>query len=237
MRILCYTGKNVERDVLHMNVYLIRHGLARSNLPNPDSCPYDPRFEPVERHDHSLTPRGEQQADLTGRRLAHVRFDAALVSPFHRTLSTCAGILRHQEKHLTMEVVPALVECDSAHFRMMPSELVSLVWDDVRQIMPYDLPDDTPETMWARARRVVEYVKDRFGKGDNVLIVSHGGFLCHYLIAAFLGLDAEQRAGMILAAENCAITKLRVFEGITVVAAIDETGHLGEFVSREPFDL
>lgn len=221
-----------------MNIYLVRHGLARSNLKDPDACGYDPVFESVEKHDPSLTPQGERQADLTGIRLAGVAFDAAFVSPLHRALSTCAGILRHQKKHIGMEVLPALSECNSVHHRLMPEALLGHIWPDIQLIMPYDLPEDTPHNLWLRANRVVEYMKSRFRGEENILIVSHGAFLSRYLNAAFLSLSETQAGAYILAAENCSITKLRIAENErTTVCAIDETGHLGDAVSREPFDV
>lgn len=221
-----------------MHLYLVRHGLARHNLEDPDSCPYDPAFEAVEKYDHSLTPQGERQADLTGRRLAGVDFDCVLVSPFHRTLSTCAGILRHQKRHLPMEVYYPLVECTAAHFRMMPSELVARVWDDVRLICENDLPDDTPHNLWLRAKRTAEYLKGRFRGEEKVLVVSHGAFLSQYLIAACMGMEEHQADKYLLCSENCAITKLHIRDGKkTLVVAIDETGHLGSEISQDPFGM
>lgn len=222
-----------------MELYLVRHGLSRHNLENPAECPYDPLFDEIEDHDPSLTPQGEIQADLTGQRLKQVQFDAVLVSPFHRTLSTAAGILRHQAGQLCMEIMPALAECGtSPEFRMMPEHLRKTVWPDIREAYPYDLPVDSDHSRWLRARRVADTVRKRFAGNEKVLIVSHGHFMAYYLLSAFLGLSEEQANGRIFGAENCGITKFLFREdGVIVAAAMDETGHLGSYVSREPFDI
>lgn len=221
-----------------MNIYLVRHGLARSNLAQPELCPYDPAFECIEHTDPSLTPQGERQADLTGARLANVRFDAAFSSPLHRALSTCAGILRHQKEPVAIGVMYDLVECCTANYHLMPQALCGRIWPDIRLAAPTEHPEDTPHNLWLRANRVVDYMKERFCGDENILIISHGTFLSRWLTAAFLAFDEEQAQRYILAAENCSITKLRIVPGEkTTVCALDETGHLSDAISREPFDV
>lgn len=219
-----------------MNVYVIRHGLARSNLADPASCPYNPIFESIEAFDPSLTPQGEMQANLTGKRLSGISFTAAFASPLHRALSTCAGILRHQKDHLTIEVIPALAECYSTNHPLMSEDLRRHIWSDIQLIQPYDLPEDTHHNRWTRACRVVDYLKQRFPGEENVLVVSHGTFISQYLNAALLGFTEEQAEKYCLASENCSITKMRIVinEKITL-NTINETSYLGDIVSRDPF--
>lgn len=221
-----------------MNIYLVRHGLARHNLDDPASCHYDPIFEEIEAFDCSLTEQGEKQAELTGKRLLNVKFDAVLASPTHRTLSTAAGILKNRKDHLTIEVMPSLLEANNLMLKMMPERLYSRIWDDIKLIEAENHVIETKHDTWLRAQSVVKKVKERFKNNENVLIVTHGAFLSEYLNAAFMGLSEEQSATTMLAAENCAITKMRfTADGKIIVSSIDETGHLGNEISREPFDL
>ena len=222
-----------------MNVFLVRHGLARNNMPDPSQCPYDPVFEEIEvAGDTSLSPQGELQATLTGKRLSKIRFDAALVSPFHRTLSTAAGILREQSDRIPMEVMYELVECGGSSNQLMRESLYERIWSDVRLLWPNTLLKDDGETEWIRAERVVAYIKERFQAEENVLIVSHGAFLSRFLIPAFLGMSREQARAVNFGAENCGISMIRFDKGVPAVAmAINETGHLGDAISREPFNV
>ncbi len=213
-----------------MDVYLVRHGQARHNLPDPDSCPFDPAFASIEARDHSLTETGQMQADLTGRRLSGVDFDAVLCSPFHRTLSTCAGILQHQKRHLPIEVMPHLVECWAAKHEMMPKELYLRVYDDICPIFPNDLPEDDGHTMYLRARFVADYLKERFSDEESVLIVTHGAFLCHFLTAALLGMDEEGAKRVNFGSCNCAIHKLQLHRGHNpAICVLNLTDHLGRY--------
>lgn len=227
-----------------MNLYFVRHGLARHNLENPDSFPVDPVFAGIERYDTSLAPLGEEQAVLCGKRLSKIRFDAILVSPMHRTLSTAAGIARQLKDPPPLEVLPDLVECTTIRFDMMPKELLDRVYPEVipadGKTTSFDEPNGGEKhAMWQRACRVVDYVKSRFKGEENVLIVSHGAFMNQYLVEAFLELPEEMAMRYCLGAENCCITKLHVLPDRSkfILMTLDETGHLGDKISRDPFDL
>ena len=226
-----------------MHLYFVRHGLARHNLEHPESCPVDPAFAAVEPYDPCLTPQGEQQAALCGARLSKIRFDAALVSPTHRTLSTAAGILRAQAQPPVMEILPDLHECGTRHFDMMPKELYELVYPSVkaaRETTSFDEPQGHEQhSMWLRANRVVDYVLDRFRGEENVLIVSHGAFMNQYLLEAFLSFPEEMAMKYCLGAENCCITKLHILPDRSryILMTLDDVGYLGDAASRDPFDL
>ena len=227
-----------------MNLYFVRHGLARHNLEHPEEIPVDPVFSDIEPYDTSLTPQGEEQADLCGKRLAKIRFDAILVSPTHRTLSTAAGIARNQKDPPALEILPDLVECGTRKFNLMPQHLLDRVYPNVLpadgKTTSFDEPDgDGQHAMWLRACRVVDYVKSRFKGEENVLLVSHGAFMNQYLVEAFLELPEDLAMRYCLGAENCCITKLHILPDRSkfILMALDETGHLGDRISRDPFDL
>ena len=59
-----------------MKVYLVRHAQSRQNVGDPENHPFRPEVAQYEDGDVSLTANGHQQADLTGRRLASIDFDA-----------------------------------------------------------------------------------------------------------------------------------------------------------------
>lgn len=230
-----------------MHLYLVRHGQARSNLERPEDSPCDPAFAPYEAENCSLTPLGVRQAALTGERLAAIRFDAAFASPLHRALRTASEILSRQERPVPLEILPELIECGTGPYRQMPGTLLRRIWP---QVTPLPAPEDegrlvdpgvaaeTPEAAADRADRAAAKILGRFSGEENVLVVSHGGFLHRYLCQAFLGLPRELRGRYWLSAENACITKFHYLpDGVVNLVAVDETGHLGEMRSREPFDL
>ena len=75
-----------------MQIYLVRHALARHNMPDPENYPYRPEVAEYEDRDTSLIELGERQADLTGIRLSTIEFDAVLSSPMHRQVATANAI-------------------------------------------------------------------------------------------------------------------------------------------------
>lgn len=219
-----------------MEVYIVRHALSRENL-GESAEGYDPFFVSIEERDCSLAPVGVQQAEITGDFLKNVEFTGVLCSPYHRTLSTAAGILKYQKNQLPIEVMKALVELETPNsFSLMPRELQSGVWYDIRMIREYEI--SKPETeydIWKRGRSVVDYVFERFSDDDKVLIVSHCGFICKSLVSNFLGLSAEWSGSHRFGVQNCSVTKIVIEDnGQVSVPVICHSGHLGNLASWEP---
>ena len=210
-----------------MTLYLIRHAEARHNLPDPAACPYDPRFEPYEHRDHSLTPQGERQADLTGRLLRELHFDAALVSPYHRTIATAAAIMRYQRNKIPFELLSELEECGSDTFTMLPEALAKSIYPHlILPQTPTALGKESDHERWLRAERVAASVRERYRGTESVLIVSHGHFLSSYLTAAFLGLSEEKAAALCLGARNAAVTRIQYTDTRIILDTLNESVHI-----------
>lgn len=210
-----------------MTLYLVRHAEARHNLPDPASCPFDPAFAAYEHRDHSLTPEGERQADLTGRLLSTVSLDAVLVSPYHRTLSTAAAILRHQTVKRPFELSAELEECGSDHFQAMPPAMMRRIYPD---ILPFSeetaLGHEEDHDRFCRAQRVAERIRRRFTGKESVLVVSHGHFLGFFLTAALLGLSEETARGLCLGARNAGVTRIQYTDSLTILDCLNESVHI-----------
>lgn len=228
-----------------MNLYLVRHGLAGSNL---EGAPYeyDPAFAPYEKDDCSLTRLGIDQAACTGERLKNVRFQRVFSSPLHRALSTAAEICKKQPAPPTIELMPELVECWTPGYVRMPAELLKKIYPNVTPLpaaqeedRPVFLPpEEAEEEIVRRADRAAKLLLESAGGDANVLAVSHGTFLYRFLLQALLGLAPEERKRLEFSAENACITKLLCRDdGSVNVICLNETGHLGALRSREPFDL
>ena len=106
-----------------MKIIFVRHG--------------DPDYE----HD-SLTEKGHQQADLTGRRLASIDFDAILCGPLHRHIATANGIIRYQKNCKKLELINDLLEKGIHSYAGMPIELLRSLYPDM-EIIPCPNPSPT----------------------------------------------------------------------------------------------
>ena len=225
-----------------MELYIVRHGIAKSNLKETARYVPNPAYESLTDIDDSLlTPKGEVQANLTGMRLAKVNFDAVLTSPILRAVQTAAGIVRHQQEDKTIEILYDLAECMNYEYPLVSPERFAPLWKDVKIAdgnpdYGGKLPYETEEESFDRALRVSEYVRSRFKGDEKVLLVSHGGFMCAYLLLALTDIPREKRNIYRLHADHCGITKIKYTEdGMISVICIDSTYHLKNVVEDTKF--
>lgn len=168
--------------------YLIRHGESILNAMHVRQGP-----------EGSLSPKGEEQADWTGKRLSPITFDAFLVSPYQRTKETAAIIAKHIKSKKQIEYVDLLVE------RRNPTEIVNQYADDPKVKYIVDLIDrsyhddnfrysdeENFTDLKERARRLLVYLSHRPEK--KILVVTHSIFL--KMIASYIlyqdGLTAKK---------------------------------------------
>ncbi|MBR6558231.1 MAG: histidine phosphatase family protein [Clostridia bacterium] len=186
-----------------MKVYLVRHAQSRQNVGDPENHPFRPEVAQYEDGDFSLTEKGHQQADLTGRRLASIDFDAILCGPLHRHIATANGIIRYQKNCKKLELINDLLEKGIHSYAGMPIELLRSLYPDM-EIIP--CPNPTPtggkytyslEEMYdmvemrERARRVERYLTARFPDEATILIISSGDFMRRSLIPSLMRLPDQ----------------------------------------------
>ena len=86
-------------------ITISRHGEAEQNVLDPDQR--SSRITGLPNHRHPLTERGRRQAKWLGERLAEIApsgFDAAYVSPYHRTWETREIALPHVKPDLDARI-------------------------------------------------------------------------------------------------------------------------------------
>ncbi|MBQ2826092.1 MAG: histidine phosphatase family protein [Clostridia bacterium] len=186
-----------------MKVYLVRHAQSRQNVGDPENHPFRPEVAQYEDGDVSLTAKGHQQADLTGRRLASIDFDAILCGPLHRHIATANGIIRYQKNCKKLELINDLLEKGIHSYAGMPIELLRSLYPDM-EIVP--CPNPTPtggkftyslEEMYdmvemrERARRVERYLTARFPDDATILIISSGDYMRRCLIPCLMRLPDQ----------------------------------------------
>jgi broad specificity phosphatase PhoE len=180
-----HCSRQRSKTALHMIV--VRHAEAFTNLDGTEDMPQQER--------DSLTPKGIEQAEATGRALKKRLVARWISSPAGRAKQTCE-ILAMQNK------VPGEVVTDSA--------FVS-TWDGV-------LPDGSPvpwawrEAQWKagkdprpmggeslsdvveRVRGKIEYLKQEY-TGQTVVIVTHSD-VCAAMVGHALGTPMSQRVSL-----------------------------------------
>ncbi|MBR5454130.1 MAG: histidine phosphatase family protein [Clostridia bacterium] len=228
-----------------MHIYLVRHAQSRQNVNDPENHPYRPEVEQYEQPiyefgDYSLTEYGHKQADLTGRRLAQIEFDAALCSPLHRHVATANGILRYQ-KNKKLELINDLFEKGIHSYGGMPIDLLRYLYPDI-EIIPCPNPSPTGgkfiyslEEMYdmvemrERGRRVEKYLANRFSDDAKVLVVSSGDFIHRSLLPCLMRLpDQVIDIATGFSCHNCSIAHIELHpDGIhSTCLKVNDTAHL-----------
>lgn len=129
-----------------------------------------------------LSELGKIQANKTGERLANIKFDAVLVSPYQRTAETAEIISHHLKLEKPIEFLDILVE------RRNPSEIIdkSAELPEIKQII--DIIDNSYHSddfrfsdeenftdLRERAEALLFYLAKR--PEEKILVVTHSIFL------------------------------------------------------------
>jgi len=164
-------------------LYLVRHGEADWNA--------EGRL--CTRTDRPLTDTGRQQAAALGRRLAGIRFDAAVTSPLVRASETASLVLRGADRAdaPAIEVDPHLVEVDFGPFEGwtetdLAADPRGRAWRAGAVGHVDGMEDDSDAIV--RAREVFAGLERGAGA---TLVVSHGYFLRLLIVSCVLDLGAD----------------------------------------------
>jgi broad specificity phosphatase PhoE len=181
--------------------------------------------------DVALSARGRAQAEALGRGLRGYRVRAAYVSPFSRAVETAELALRGSG------VAPTVVEelrelslgtwegCTVDEIRAQHGDPY-VAW--VRA--PHDCPPPGGEPLpvvSARVRAALDRIAAAHPRGDDVLVVAHGGvisvYACHLLGCSYNDLWR-------LRVDNASLTVVRPPR----LVSLNETGHLGGDLAPAP---
>ncbi len=189
-------------------LWLVRHGETAWSLSGQHTG----------RTDIPLTPRGEQQAELLGRRLMKKRFAQVLTSPLRRARETCR-LSGHGA-----EAIPDddLMEWDYGAYEGRTSA-------DIRKEVPDwsiwsagPLGGETADEVGVRADRVIARASAAAG---DVALYGHGHIL-RILAARWLGLAAT--GGRYLGLDTACLCKLGYERETRVIRAWNESYDLLE---------
>ena len=156
-----------ERErAARLRITLVRHALSEGNVGRKVSGHYE----------HPLTPEGLEQAEKVGARLADEAYDHIYVSDLTRTRQTAEPIIRtHPDTPVTYD--PRIRE---KHFGIHEGLSVTDVeWTDAWGTSE---GGESLEDFHERIRSFIDDIAETH-RGHHVLLVTHGGFITHTLLA------------------------------------------------------
>jgi broad specificity phosphatase PhoE len=182
--------------------------------------------------DIELSDLGRAQAAALGRGLRGRRLSACYVSPQRRAVETAEIALAEARVPLTH--VEELRELSLGEWEgRTVDEIKSRDGDPYAAWVaaPLDCPPPGGEPIpdvCARVRRAIDGIAAQHQRGDDVLIVAHGGVISVY--ACWL-LGASFNQLWRLRVDNASLTTVKPPR----LASLNETSHLGELASGAPF--
>ena len=173
--------------------------------------------------DIELSARGRAQAEALGRALRGYKVAAAYVSPFRRARETAELALR--ESGVPLTVIEELRELSLGAWEgCTVEEIRAQEGDPYRAWLraPHDCPPPGGEPLPVvsdRVRAAVERIAAEHGRGDDVLLVSHGGVISVYA-SHLLGCSFNQLWQ--LRVDNASLTVVRPPR----IVSLNDTAHL-----------
>lgn len=175
--------------------------------------------------DTHLTSKGEAQARVLAKRLAHMRVAAVYASPLQRAVRT-AQILA--EPHdLEVEVAPALTEVSFGAWEGRTFEEIGRADPAQMQVWmtrPQDVQIEGAERIEDARVRIDAFVnelQERHGTG-TVLVVSHA-LATKILVASLIGLPFERMHALRL--DNVSFTMFDFYPERAVLRVYNDTSH------------
>ncbi len=224
---------NDKKPVLLLDLYLIRHGQSEGNVRSSSEG-----LSLSDREDPPLTSTGRRQAHLAGEFLSDIVFDSIFASPLLRASHTATEIIKEQVAPKTLEILPYIIEAGVSEEYNDGLDRVLAINSDITlakglpEGTPLIFPSsaDDPDGLFARARVAVDYLLNRFSKGEKVALVSHAAFLT-YIVFELMGFEGKLPL-FDINFKNTGITRALIYEkgtnpyGDIVFDYINNTEHL-----------
>ncbi len=173
-----------DKDILE--ILFIRHAETDYN----DIGDRDPS-------DGELTKKGELQCEELGKKLKDLPIDAYITSSLLRSFKTATGVCKTKPDNPVLEICPELIECGCTpgYFGCSKEYLEKYykntkMCDNLFGTEKYEFLCEAIEDNNIRAKKVIDYLKERFTFGNRVAVFSHHGML-EYLIPTALGIKTR----------------------------------------------
>lgn len=222
-----------NKPIVELDLYIIRHGESIGNAGyGRDNLTLKESQDPV------LTEKGIAQARAAGAFLKDTQFDAAYSSAMLRAAHTAAEIIKCQDKKLNLNIMPELCEVGvTPEYKGVELEEIlefcsGAMYADGTETsesrMRYD-KHETPQKVNARAKFVVDYLRERYKNGEKVVLVSHAAFITNlvfYIMELY-----ETKPAFDIDYYNTGITRVTYYKpgtykwGDVVFRYINDTSH------------
>ena len=181
--------------------------------------------------DIDLTPLGEEQIKLLGKRFENYRFDAIISSPLIRCVKTAAAVAKSTGYNPTIEIMPELIEKGSTpNYSGCSLEYLSRYYDKLCYCPDIvygegggKFPNEEKEDIMARCGAIAEYLKNRFGYGKKIMLVSHGVFGISFFPSA-MGISEKDFR---MTFHNASVSKITYHsDGVKRISFHNDVSHL-----------
>ncbi len=176
--------------------------------------------------DGELTQKGERQCVELGEKLKNIEIDAYISSSLLRAFKTAVGVCKAKGDAPLLEICPELVECGcTPGYFGCSEEYLRRYYKNTKMCeklygtKEYEFPCKTVEDNNIRAKKVIDYIKERFTYGERVAIFSHHGMLEH-LIPTALGVKPHR---FYFSLDNISITVVQFHrDGGTILKCVNK---------------
>jgi len=199
----------VKRPV---DIYLIRHGDA--GYFQEDTAP--------------LSLRGELEVELLARKLKHITFSAAYVSPFKRALQTCHRALKHQPR-LEPVIEHSLEELQWTYWPKISHRYFGREMEIIRAKPGYQKHARLLARGEKRALQLLNRIYHENPKG-TVAIFTHGNVIRSF-ITGIMGAHLLGFYSLEIATTSLSLIRISQVEGTRIIF-VNNCSHLDGFEER-----
>jgi alpha-ribazole phosphatase len=177
--------------------------------------------------DVELSERGRKQVKLLAKRLAKEKITAIYASDLQRASETAKAIAKFHS--LKVKETPLLREISFGDWEGLKFEEIEARDKELVKKWKNDLPNFRPPQgeslpeLKARAEKFLQKILKRH-KGENIIVVSHGGFI-RIILCSLFNLDFSKFFWRIKQ-DLGAINIIEFFEGEPVISLLNDTCHL-----------
>ena len=149
-----------------------------------------------------------------GERLKDTDIDAYITSPLFRAFKTAAAVCKAKPDKPLLQIMPEITECgvpagyygcSEKYLKKYYSNtaMCKNLFDNEKHIFGTKYYDDNS----LRARKVIDFIKEKYSYGDRVVLFTHQGFIA-YLIREALNIEKQT---FDLFIDNTAMTSIMFF--------------------------
>lgn len=222
-----------EKNVLELEIYLIRHGQSNTNA--GIAVHETPTIQDMA--DPYLTELGVSQAKALGQYFSDTDFDFVYSSALFRAEATATEVINAQKSRQKLRILPYLTEVG------MGRDYGGASWEELYAINPDahlapSLPENTEILCYSehddndshriRAQKTIEYFRTHH-KNEKICVVSHAAFITH-IIFYLMGL--KELPAFDINFSNTGVTKILFYKpgtnkyGDVIFDYINSTAHL-----------